>query len=125
MQTSNTTAEKGEELADEHVEEIVNRIERLVSMGLPSCDECYSLDREDRPEDGEFWPSPLTIFVDIEGDTLVDWKNKKVCDFHTPAEGVADEAVATHRVRARSEFIGDEHPHNGAYCYNVISVEEV
>lgn len=124
MTESNLTVEKDEELADEHAESIINRIERLTSMGPPTCDACLSLDSEGRPEDGEFWPNPLTIFVDVEGETLVEWMNKTVCDYHNPAigegEGIAVEA--THRVRVRPEYVGDEH-HNGAYRYNVLSVK--
>lgn len=123
MTESNLTVEKDEELADEHAESIDNRIERLISMGHPSCDVCYSLDSERRPEDGEFWPNPLTIFVDVEGETLAKWMNKTVCDYHNPAIGEGVAVEATHRVRARPEYVGDEHHHNGAYRYNVLSVK--
>lgn len=86
MTESNSTVEKNSELVDERhaIESITNRIEGLISMGKPTCDACYSLDSQDRPEEGEFWPSPLTIFVNIEGETLVEWMHKTVCDHHNP-----------------------------------------
>lgn len=123
MTESNSTVEKNSELADER-HAIANRIEGLISMGPPTCDACYSLDRQDRHEDSEFWPNPLTIFVDVEGDTLAQWMHKTMCDHHNPAIGEGVAVEATHRVRTRPEYVGDEHNHNGAYRYNVLSVKE-
>ncbi len=123
MSESDTTVEKESDDERRAIESITNRIEQIISMGPPTCDACYSLDSQDRPEDGEIWPNTLTIFVDVEGDTLTQWMHKTMCDAHDPAigngEGVAVEA--THRIRARPELIAEK---KWKFRYNVLSVKE-
>lgn len=110
-------------LTDHTADAIQGRLERTVCYGAPTCDACYHLAADDRPDDGEFWPGEMTIYINANGETAVDWKARTLCDYHDDAEDVPDEA--THRVIATAEFIGREHRMNSAHEYVIEGVAEV
>jgi hypothetical protein len=114
----------GQERTDDEqrAESVAERLGRLNSFGAPTCDVCYGVESDNRPAEADFWPDPMTVYVDVDADSLVDWMTK-VCDHHDTDN--QQPTAATHRVRARAVYIGDEHRMNSAHRYEVLSVKEV
>lgn len=110
--------------ADRTVQE---RIESITSLGSPCCDVCYGMHKDDRDEareeGAEFWPSEVTIWVNVDARALVNWKAVELCPYHDTAENKPD--GATHRVKATAEYIGDRPDEmNSAHRFSDVSVAE-
>lgn len=96
------------------------RIEQVVSFGRPTCDACNRMAADERPEDGEFWPDTIIMYVNDTTDIMVD-RNTRLCPAHDTPEHIPEDA--THRVEAHSGYIGDTHRMKTAYEYIVDEVE--
>lgn len=104
--------------------EITDRIESLVSYGQPTCDVCWALSRDDRPDgDGGFWPAAPIRYINNNKDALCDWNARTVCRHHDSAAHIPEQA--THRALTVPEYIGDEHRMNSAYANHVLEVVKV
>lgn len=102
---------------------VKDRIESFVSYGKPICDVCYALDADERPDDAEFWPTPITHFVRADESCAVSFWGVSVCEHHDSFEYVPEDA--THRVVDEPQYIGDTHRINSAYEHVVTDIQEL
>jgi len=96
----------------------VKRAEGFISYGHPTCDICYGMDANERPEEGEFWPEEPVSFLNADADMAVDFWSLTVCDYHTPRDAPAD---ATHYVKFHT-FRKEDHHMNSAVGREAIEV---
>jgi len=99
----------------------VERAERFVSFGDVTCDICAGLEKDERPDEGEFWPDEPVSFINADADMAVDFWNLTVCDHHTPRNAPQE---ATHFVRFDT-YNKEEHHMNSAVGREAIEVYEL
>lgn len=105
--------------AADDLDGIIDKLERVVSFGRPSCGSCI-YDDGDHHDDAEPWPSTVVVYVDTTARTAGEWSAAKRCEHH--ADRVPDSA--THRVTARVAPAPD-HAHKAATRYDVQDIERL
>ena len=105
-------------------ESVVDRIEGTIALGKTTCDICYRLEADERPDEGDFWPGVAIHYIRGHERTAVDFWGTTVCEFHDESKHVPEDA--THRVLDQNEYVGDNPERsNSAYEHNVIGVTEL
>lgn len=99
----------------------VERAERFVSYGAPTCDICAGLDKEDRPAEGDYWPAQPVSFINGDAEAAVEFWNLTVCNHHIPQD---DPDEATHKIRFKT-FNMEDHHMNSAVGREAIEVHEL
>lgn len=99
----------------------VKRAERFTSLGAPTCDICYGMSSDDRPDAGEFHPDEPITFLNADADAAVDFFELTVCEHHDPRDAPEE---ATHVVRFET-FRKEDHKMNSAVGRRAIEVTEL
>jgi hypothetical protein len=106
------------------ITDIRERIERFVSYGHPTCDVCYNLSQEERPDESEFWPDAPVHYIRGQCDSAVEFWGVTVCSHHDEPEFHPEDA--THRVTDSPRYTGDRPNNmNSAYEHRVTDIQEM
>lgn len=103
-------------------EQIRERLEGLLSLGGPTCGACHRMHMDDRPDEAEYCPDTVHIFVNVGERTLAEWSEKR-CPYHAADFDASDydaEVIATH------ELAEDEQEyHRGSRRYVVQRIDPI
>ena len=121
-------------------DEVVERIENIHSMGLPTCDIMSNLPPtiRDRISKADYWPDPMVMYVDATVTELRKFLLVKMSPLFSREEdrnieewALADyqqdyRNTATHRLTVKPEYVDDDpFDRKGRYRYNVLKIEQV